>query len=175
MASAALKNEGYMYSGAIRAEIPEAAPAAPRAAAGAVARPREAARPRVSMFSVLGFMFIIALAGACILSNVELAEISADITGIRAVPPRIRAQSGIVDKLSERREENSALRVDYERAFDLKEIERYAVEELGMIRTQSAGTRPVESAPEDKAVIPASESAPGGAAGLIARLMEYFK
>jgi hypothetical protein len=171
MAEAALKRE-YIYAGA----------AEETASTGYVAEPRqdaltrEAARPGVSLFSILGVAFIASLAAACIYSQIDLTRISADITGVRAISGRkITARTGITDKLNAHREENSALRVEYERAFDLKEIERYAIEELGMVRSQNIASRGASMSPADKAVIPASAKNPGGVIGFIERLLEYFK
>jgi hypothetical protein len=167
MAVSALRKEGYAYAGeAARGAVP---------AARADAAPREAARQRVSPFSVIGFAFVASLAAACVLSQIELLGISADITGISAGVRKIQKRTGITEKLDARRAENNALRVEYERAFDLKEIERYAIEELGMTRAQNAARRGAEATPEDKAVIPASAQNPGGARGFIERLLEYFK
>ncbi|MDR2420737.1 MAG: hypothetical protein LBD49_01350 [Oscillospiraceae bacterium] len=167
MAVSALRKESYIYAGAAAEEVvPAVRPAA---------IPREAAGPRVSPFSVIGGAFIAFLAAACLFSRIELMDISADITGVRSGVRRIRSRAGIAEKLDARRAENSALRVEYERAFDLKEIERYAVEELGMARAQNAALRGAETAPEDKAVIPASAKAAEGAGGFMAWILEYFK
>jgi hypothetical protein len=175
MAEAALKRE-YVYAGAAEEAASSGYVAEPRQ--GALTR--EAARPMVSLFSVLGTAFIAALAAACILSRIELTRISADITGARTMRADIREKAGVTEagitgKLNERREENSALRVEYERAFDLKEIERYAIEELGMVRAQNAASRGADMTPSDKAVIPASAKNPGGFMGFIEGLLEYFK
>ncbi|MDR0446774.1 MAG: hypothetical protein LBH17_07110 [Oscillospiraceae bacterium] len=174
MAASALRNESYIYADAL--PLPVEAPA-PRVntTADAIAKPRELTRPRVSFFSVLGFVFIASLAVACMLSHIELTRISADITGVRGLAPKIKPKTGIAEKLSERREQNNALRVEYERAFDLKEIERYAIEELGMVRPQTPETRSVGITPADKAVVPATERNKGGAAGLLDSILEYFR
>lgn len=178
MAEAALKYERYTYS----SPLPEAVIDAPAPDERAIPRelpraiPKPELRPRVSAFSVLGFLFIAALAVFCMLSYVELTKISADITGIRAVSGRIEGKVGISERLEAQKSEHNALRLEYERTFDLKEIETYATGVLGMVRAQSSSERSGMSVQQtDKAMIPASAQRSGGLKGFFEMVTEYFR
>ncbi|NLB28909.1 MAG: hypothetical protein GX823_01570, partial [Clostridiales bacterium] len=107
MAEAAVKQDRYVYSN----PLPENT-----ARAGAVPRaipiPRPAYRPRLSAFAVVGFLFIAFLTVVCVYSQIELTKISAEITGVRAVPPKVEAQTGIIEKLNGQIADNNALSIE---------------------------------------------------------------
>ncbi|MDR0906825.1 MAG: hypothetical protein LBN00_11770 [Oscillospiraceae bacterium] len=168
MAAVAVKKETYVYAEAIPQELPRAIPRA---------IPKPAHKPRISAFSVLGFLFIGLLAVVCMLSQVELTRISTEITGVREIKGKVKAQTGITEKLTALQEENRTLKIEYERAFDLNAIEVYATRELGMVKSSRVAARTVAAAPSDYAVIPASEqgSALQEIKDYFTALAEYFK
>jgi len=175
MAEAALREDFYEYSSPLPENvidigvIPQAQPRAiPRAV------PKPANRPRISPLSVLGFLFIAFLTVVCIYSQIELTRISSEVTGIKAIPPRVKAQTGIIEKLNAHVAENNALRLEYERAFDLKEIELYATQVLGMVKTQTVAEGAEGTIKADRAVIPASARRSGGIKGVFETVTEYF-
>ena len=171
MAEAALQSDAYVYS----SPLPESAigtGAIPQAQPRAI--PRPAFRPRLSAFAVIGFLFIAFLTVMCVYSQIELAKISAEVTGVKAVPPRIKAQTGIIEKLNAQIAENNALHLEYERAFDLKEIEAYATQVLGMVKSQTVIEGRNGTVKADKAVIPASAKNSGGIKGFFETVTEYF-
>jgi hypothetical protein len=168
MAAEALRKETYAYANPIPQELPRAIPRAV---------PKPAHKPRISAFSVLGFVFIGLLAVVCMLSQVELTRISTEITGVREIKGKVKAQTGITEKLNALQEENRALKIEYERAFDLNAIEVYATQELGMVKSSRVAARTISAAPADYAVIPASEqgSPLQGLKEYLTSLAEYFK
>lgn len=177
MAQAALANDNYMYSTApeVAMPMPDTVSVA-RPASRPVAIPRPVHRARISAFGVLGYLFIACLFVACLISNVELTRISVEITGVRAVPPRIQAQVGISQRLAALTEQNNALRIEYERVFDLKEIERYATQELGMVQVLEPNmTRSVAGSAADKAVIPSDIRKTESVADVVSSILAYFK
>jgi len=175
MAEAALKRDAYIYSSPLPETYyePEATPqAVPQTIPRAV--PKPAFRPRISAFSIIGFLFIAFLAVFCIYSQIELTRISAEVTGVKAVPPRVKAQTGISERLNAQLAENNALHLEYERVFDLKEIEFYATTVLGMVKSPVAVENAEDFVKPDKAVIPASAQSPGGIKGFFEAMTEYF-
>ena len=171
MAEAALREDLYIYSSPMPESEAETY-AVPQVQPRAIPRPVH--RPRISAFAVLGFLFVAFLMVVCVYSHIELARISAEVTGVKAVPPRIKGQTGIIEKLNAQVAENNALHLEYERTFDLKEIEAYATQVLGMVKAQTA-TESVDSAIKaDRAVIPASAQNSGGIKGFFETVTEYF-
>jgi len=177
MAATALRKDAYTYANPILDDAVAAIPTAlPKAIPVAV--PRPAHKPRLSVFSVLGFLFIGLLAVLCMLSRVELTRLSAEITGVTAIAGKVEAKVGLDQRLTKLREENRALRIEYERTFDLRAIELYATQELGMVKYSNTATvMSTMTAPADKAVIPESEqsSALQSATEFLGSLTEYFK
>lgn len=171
MAEAALKQDSYIYSTPLPESVVESQ-AIPRAIPKAI--PKPAYKPRLSAFAVVGFLFIAFLTVVCVFSQIELTKISAEITGVKAVAPRVAAQVGIIDKLNAQIAENNALKVEYERAFDLKEVETYATQSLGMVKAHTAVQNGEGAVKSDKAVIPASAQSPGGIKGFFEAVTEYF-
>ena len=171
MAEAALKSDAYIYSSPIPDSDVETY-VVPQAQSRAIPRPVH--RPRVSPFAMLGFLFVAFLTVVCVYSQIELTRISAEVTGIKAVPPRIKAQAGIIDKLNAQVAENNALHLEYERAFDLKEIETYATQTLGMVKAQATAESTEGAIKADRAVIPASAKNSGGIKGVFETVTEYF-
>lgn len=176
MAEAALRNDAYAYANPIAAVAEPIA--LPRVVETPIAIPRPKQKPRLSAFSVLGFLFVGFLAIACMLSQVELTRVSTEIAGIKAIKGRVEGKVGVAQYLETLQEENRALKIEYERTFDLNAIELYATRELGMVnysRTSSALTR--AAVPEDKAVVPEteSESVVGEIKDYLVSLAEYFK
>jgi hypothetical protein len=171
MAEAALREDVYIYSSPMPESVTQTY-AVPQAQPHAI--PRPAHRPRLSAFAVLGFLFVAFLTVMCVYSHIELARISAEVTGIKAVPPRIKAQTGIIEKLNAQIAENNALHLEYERTFNLKEIEVYATQVLGMVKAQTSAEGADGILKPDRAVIPASAKSSGGIKGFFETVTEYF-
>ena len=175
MAEAALREDVFIYSSPLPESYVETQvipQELPREQTHAI--PIPAVRPRISLFSIVGSLFVAFLTVVCIMSQIKLTQISAEVTGVKAVPPRIQAQSGIIDKLNAQVAENNALRLEYERVFDLKEIEVYATQVLGMVKSQAAAESAEGVLKADRAVIPASAKSYDGIKGFFEAVTEYF-
>jgi len=130
------------------------------------ARAAEAARsaPGVSMFAVLGALFAAALTVFVVLAQISYNEIASESA-------RLNAQ------LSELTEQQRRLEITHESVVDMKEVERYARDVLGMSKPEASQVVVFQSAPADRAeVITESDvSAFQGFGKFISSLMEYFR
>ena len=164
---------GY-YGSAAPAEVPYAEPVAipveipvSQEQAGYGVRAREAAAQSthiVSLFALFGAV----LAGVLMIF-VVLAQISyAELAGEKV---RLNAQ------LIELAEQQRRLEIEFESAIDMKEIERYARDSLGMSKPETDHIAIVRSMPVDSAEIILNNSSEGvfnGFGSFISSLLEYF-
>lgn len=110
-----------------------------------------------------GFMLVLVL-----MSYIQLTVISDQTVELKS-------------DLTQLEEEASKLAFEYESAFGLKEIEKYAKEELGMIEPASSQIYYVESSLKDEAVVLADEGGEesknilSGVISFLGTFMEYFK
>ena len=107
--------EEYLYSTA-----PVDLPHAPRPTETVV--PESAPRPKqaIAPMAVLGFAIAAVLIVFSLVARVQLSQASA-----------------LEDQYAELQEQQTRLRIDYESAFNLTEIEDYAIHELGMQKPRS--------------------------------------
>lgn len=132
--------DGYFYS------APVDIPAAPRASGEVVASaPAAAAGQAVSPAAILGFVLAAALLALSLVARAQLNAASENVSALES-------------RVSELQEEQDKLLIDYESAFNLTEIEDYAINELGMQKARSDQIYYVNSTAEDKAVILSEES-----------------
>jgi len=92
--------------------------------------------PGISVFAILGTLFV-----AVLMVFVVLAQINFNETAIEAV----RLSNQLVE-LSER---HKALELTFERAIDIKEVERFARDELGMSRPDAGQVLLINTTPRD--------------------------
>ena len=106
--------EEYLYSAA-----PVDLPHAPRPTETVV--PESAPRPKqaIAPMAVLGFAIAAVLIVFSLVARVQLSQASAQV-------------SALEDQYAQLQEQQTRLRIDYESAFNLTEIEDYAIHELGM-------------------------------------------
>jgi hypothetical protein len=116
----------------------------------------------------VGFIFVAILVTLNIMWMIEVSRINADIAGIPAVG-RHEPVQGLQQKLDSLIEDEKRLKIEYERAFDLEQIEIYAVNELGMVRPEAEEL--INIVPQDKAVILAEGVEPG----FFESVLSYFK
>lgn len=121
----------------------------------------------ISVFSVIGFAAVAALVVVLLLSYVQLAEISGEKTALE-------------NAISQLETEQSKLRVEYESAFNLSEVEKYATTVLGMSKLTRENTTSLNANREDKAeILKADDVKDGGilaeVSDLFTSLMEYFR
>ena len=173
--SAALKYASAANYGYGAAAAPEYAPDIPRRReeeqpeAIPTARPRENARAvaqgySISLFSIFGTALVLVM-----LMFVVLAHISFDTT--------LDQNLQLEKRLAALSMQETKLQIEFERAFDLNEIERYAIEELGMVKPAANQVSIIESAPLDRAVVLSPEKEEGirGFGSFLSSLLEYFK
>ena len=120
--------------------------------------------PVVSLFALFG-----ALLAGVLMIFVVLAQISyAELAGEKV---RLNAQ------LAELSEQQRRLEIEFESAIDMKEIERYARDSLGMSKPETDQIAIIRSMAVDSAEIINSDGAEGALNGLgsfISSLLEYF-
>ena len=111
--------EEYLYSTA-----PVDLPHAPRPTETVV--PESAPRPKqaIAPMAVLGFAIAAVLIVFSLVARVQLSQASAQV-------------SALEDQYAELQEQQTRLRIDSESAFNLTEIEDYAIHELGMQKPRS--------------------------------------
>lgn len=128
---------------------------------GAAARPRSA----VSPVAVLGTVLVLALMFMVVASFMKLSELSSEYVAY-------------ADTLEQLNAEGERLKIQYEGAFDLDEVERYAMSELGMIKADGDQITYVRRAAGDQAVIlreTEKRSLASTLSELIDGFLEYFR
>jgi len=122
------------------------------------------ALPGISLFAIFG-----SLTAAVLMIFVMLAQISYNETAAETV--RLNAE------LLELTEQQRRLEITYENVIDLKEIEQYARDVLGMSKPEADQIAVIHRMPDDRAeVVEASdESSLDGLGAFISSLMKYFK
>ena len=127
--------------------------------------PREQTKYGVSPLAILGFMLAGVMLVLVLLSYVKMADVAYTTTQLE-------------DRLAELTLEERKLQIAYEEAFDINEIEEYAIHELGMVKPADAQIDTIDVSSGDKAVVLASgEESEGGAeefVSFIASLLEYI-
>lgn len=94
----------------------------------------------ISAFAIVGCICIACLSLLIIMSYIRLTELS-------------HKTSELTAQLSTLKEQEGKLLLEYESAFDLNEIEEYAVNILGMVKAGDNQVYYLQSRTEDKAVI----------------------
>ncbi len=110
--------EEYLYSAPV--ELPHAPRTTEAVVPESVPTPKQAIAP----LAVLGFAIAAVLIIISLVARVQLSQASAEV-------------STLEDQYTELQEQQTRLRIDYESAFNLTEIEDYAIHELGMQKPRS--------------------------------------
>ena len=110
--------EEYLYSAPV--ELPHAPRTTEAVVPESVPTPKQAIAP----LAVLGFAIAAVLIIVSLVARVQLSQVSAEV-------------SALEDQYAELQEQQTRLRIDYESAFNLTEIEDYAIHELGMQKPRS--------------------------------------
>jgi len=127
------------------------------------AAPAKAA-PGISAFAVLGTVFV-----AILMVFVVLAQINFNETAAESVRLNV-----LINELSARHRE---LELSFESAVDIKEVERFARDELGMARPDANQVIIINTSPRDTAMIMNSGEELGiqGFGSFLRSLTEYFR
>jgi len=120
--------------------------------------------PGVSVFAVLGALFVSVLMVFVVLAQVNFNETAAEA---------VRINNHLID-LAER---HRALELAFESAIDMKEVERFARDELGMSRPDAEQIIIISTAPRDTATFidHGEERAIQGFGTFLRSLTEYFR
>ena len=110
--------EEYLYSAPV--ELPHAPRTTEAVVPESVPTPKQAIAP----LAVLGFAIAAVLIIVSLVARVQLSQASAEV-------------SALEDQYAELQEQQTRLRIDYESAFNLTDIEDYAIHELGMQKPRS--------------------------------------
>ena len=110
--------EEYLYSAPV--EMPHAPRTTEAVVPESVPTPKQAIAP----LAVLGFAIAAVLIVISLVARVQLSQTSAEV-------------SALEDQYAQLQEDQTRLRIDYESAFNLTEIEDYAIHELGMQKPRS--------------------------------------
>ncbi len=124
-----------------------------------------AARQGIAPFSVVGVLIAAFLFVTAILAQAQLIGISSESVALQR-------------QLSELKEEQTKLRIQYESAFNMEDIEEYAIRSLGMQRPQADQILYIDTSAPDKAVVIATNESDGfvdRAADFLSGLAEYFR
>ena len=133
------------------------APAIPRTRPVTRAMPR--GRQAVAPGAMLGFVVAAVLAVFALTAQIRLTALSSETVSLER-------------QLVELQVSEARLKIAYESAFNLTEIERYAIEELGMQKPRGDQIHHINGFAPDRAVIVSNTSS--GAGGLMGRLSEFF-
>lgn len=151
--------EEYLYS------APVDIPAAPRTVEEVVPETVAVPKQAISPLAVLGFALAAVLLALSLMARAQLSTAS-------------EAVSELESQVATLQEEQDKLLIGYESAFNLTEIEDYAINELGMQKPRSDQLYYVNSTAQDKAVILAEDAEHVGLADrfgdFISSLVEYF-
>jgi len=120
--------------------------------------------PGISVFAVLGTVFV-----AILMVFVVLAQINFNETAAESVRLNV-----LINELSAR---HRALELSFESAVDIKEVERFARDELGMSRPDANHVILINASPRDTAMIMNSGEERGiqGFGNFLRSLTEYFR
>jgi len=118
----------------------------------------------ISIFAILGTLFV-----AVLMVFVVLAQINYNETAAESVRLNI-----LINDLTER---YKALELSFESAVEIKEVERFARDELGMSRPDAGQIIIISSTPRDSAIIIDNKEERGiqGFGNFLKSLTEYFK
>lgn len=126
---------------------------------------RAAARQGISAFAIIGCVCIACLCLLIIMSYIKLTEIT-------------EKSSGLTAQLNTLSEQETKLRLEYESAFDLNEIELYAINILGMTKAGENQVYYIQSRTDDKAeIIEKGENKAGildSISSLLSSLADFF-
>jgi len=120
--------------------------------------------PGISVFAVLGTAFVAVLMVFVVLAQINYNETAAESVRLNA----------LISDLSAR---HRALELSFERAVDIREVERYARDELGMARPEVSQVLIINTTPRDTAMVVNSGEDRGleGFGSFLRSLTNYFR
>ena len=142
-------------------------PAAPRIREQAAAAAKVKSTQSVSALAIIGYACAAVLLIFTLMAKIQLTEVT-------------DTSAQLEEKLSDLKVAQNRLLINYEKAFNLTEIEEYATKQLGMQRPRDEQVFYLESTVPDKAVILKGEDEDKTSLGdrifdALASIAEYFK
>jgi cell division protein FtsL len=120
----------------------------------------------VSLFAVTGFIVVAVMMVFVLLAHVRYNEITSETIRLQA-------------RLDELTELERKLMIEYEKAFDIIDVEQYATNVLGMSKPDESQISVVKTTADDKAVVVSREKhetqRPESIVTFLASLVSYFK
>ena len=129
------------------------------------AETRSRAKQSVAPAAVLGVLIAAAMFVAAIMAQIQLTDLSSE---------RVKLEA----ELAELQTKNAQLQIAYESAFNLTEIEEYAVTELGMQKPGADQITYIDTSSPDRAVVVNGKAGDGFVDRLsdfLAELWSYFR
>ena len=150
------------YPREVEPQTEEAVPAArPRPQTEERVRANTKAKPKVSqplpLFAILGTIAVAFVMILLLQSHVKLTELSNEAALFEG-------------KIADLKVKQARLEIDYEKAFDLEEVEAYAMAELGMVKAGNEQIVFINNTLDDKAVI----LNPNGVTSLTSKVKTFF-
>ena len=120
--------------------------------------------PGISVFAVLGALFVAVLMVFVVLAQINFNEAAGETVRLN-------------QHINELTEKHKALELAFERAVDIKEVERFARDELGMSRPDAGQVIIINATPRDNAIILTNNDERNGQGfvDFIRSLTNYFK
>jgi predicted PurR-regulated permease PerM len=120
----------------------------------------------ISLFAVAGFAFVVVMMVFVLLAYVKFNEVTSQSAQLET-------------KLEQLNEEERKLKIAYEDAFDVNEVEAYATNVLGMTKMADSQVATVDSTASDKAVVVGTPQKDGSLGSevttFLTSLVAYFK
>jgi len=118
----------------------------------------------ISVFAIFGTLFVAVLMVFVVLAQINFKETAGETVKIN-------------NYINELNEKHKALELAFERAIDIREVERYARDELGMSKPDSDQIIVISTAPRDSAIVLNDDDDRGlrGFGEFIKSLTVYFK
>ena len=126
-----------------RMDMPSKKPAAVKERIRKIDKVKAAAAekvPGISVFAILGTLFVAALMVLVVLAQINFNEAAGETVRLNI-------------HMNELMEKHKALELAFERAVDIKEVERFARDELGMSRPDTGQIIIINATPRDSAII----------------------
>jgi len=147
--------------------VPKRAPKVrerPRRLERTEAVPAKKTAPKVSIFAIFSTLFVSVLMVFVVLAQINFNETATETVRLNA-------------HLTELNQQHRALELSFERAVDLRTIEHYAINVLGMTRPDASPVVEISRTPRDTAMVVQVEEDHGlqGFGQFIVSLTEYFR
>jgi cell division protein FtsL len=119
----------------------------------------------ISLYAALGFVVVAVLMVFVLLSHVRFTEVTNETAKLQS-------------QLTKLNEQERKLKISYENAFDVNQVEQYATHQLGMSKPAESQIVTISAAAQDRAVVSDRHDTAAAAESMgtfLASLVAYFK